>query len=455
MLNLSIAKRKIRQKESDHMKILLIAPMIDPKNKDTEPMLMSSLGLFVLEGLTPPRHKVKVVQEWFDKINLNEECDLVGISCMTATAPRAYELAIEFKKRGKTVVLGGVHPSILPDEALQFADSVIIGEAEEVWGEILADFEKNELKKIYKKPRTNFDKFIPLDYKKLKNGFNKPLPILTTRGCIYKCDFCSVNSVFGKGIEHVSIENIIRHITESKAKYIAFVDDNIICDKEYAKKLFRSLIPLKIRWSSQASISIADDPGLLSLAAKSGCKLLLVGIENISDFQLKKLGKQYNEISDLEEAISRIRKAGLILHAFIMFGFDSDKKEIFQQTVDFLIKNKVCSASFNILTPYPNLKIFEELKKSGRLLTEDWKYYCHNIAVFKPKNMTAYELQLGMLNAKKKFYSFRSIAMRCSGFFLNPLNFLIFLFINFAYRKQIRAEEKWNTRLDLLDFLKK
>ena len=416
------------------MKILLTSPVVSLDNKNIKEMLSPALGLYVLEGITPSEHQVKIVEEEIEDLNLDEECDLVGISCMTANAPRAYELAGEFKKRGKTVVLGGIHPTIMPDEASQYADSIIVGEAEDIWAKLLNDFKYGKLKKRYYSPEPSLDKFIPLDYKKVKSGYLGQLNLITTRGCPYNCEFCSIPKTSSR-IRHVPIANIVRCIVESKSKYVVFHDDNIVGDKDYAKELFRELRPLKIKWIGQASIRAADDSELLKLMVDSGCISLFVGIESLSIDQLKLLKKQVDNIQDLESAIKNIKKAGILIHASVIFGFDTDTKDVFKKTLKFLIKSKVCSASFNILTPYPNTSLFDKIKKEGRLITGDWRYYSHSFAVFQPKNMTAYELQSSKINVKKNFYSFFSILKRLPGNWRHPL---FFIMANCIWRKEIK-----------------
>lgn len=200
---------------------------------------MPQLALYILEGLTPPEYEVKIVEEEAERIDLEVDCNLVGISCMTANAPRAYQLSREFRKRGKTVVLGGVHPTILPEEALQHADSVVIGEAEGVWEKLLEDFRHSNLQQTYHDPLPDLKKYIPKDFTHIikKRLFNL-IPVLTTRGCPYNCNFCCVTNLFGKKIRHIPIENVVRDIQESGAKEFLFLDDNIIGHPSYAKELF-------------------------------------------------------------------------------------------------------------------------------------------------------------------------------------------------------------------------
>jgi radical SAM superfamily enzyme YgiQ (UPF0313 family) len=423
------------------MKILLISPTIDTKKRTNKGLMMPQLALYILEGLTPSEHEVLVVEEETDTVNLDEECDLVGISCMTTNAPRAYELCLEFKKRGKTVVLGGVHPTILPDEALQHADSIVMGEAEGVWEKLLEDFQNNNLQRTYHDPTPDLSKYYPKNFSKIiKRRLFNLIPIMTTRGCPYNCDFCCVTDLFGKKIRHVPIENVVRDIKESGSKHFMFLDDNIIGQAQYAKELFRAIKPLKIKWVGQASVSLlVKDDELLQLAAESGCKALFFGIESVSTEQLQTMRKTFKEVEQLEEAIRKIKKMGILVHASMIFGFDNDTKDTFNETVQFLIKNNIGTVSFNVLTPYPGTKVYNDMKNEKRLLTNDWKYYDHNTVVFQPKNMTPYELQIGKINARKKFYSIWSVFKRLFG---NLNNSVIYLPMNYGHMKQVKVEAK-------------
>jgi radical SAM superfamily enzyme YgiQ (UPF0313 family) len=428
------------------MKILLITPAVDAEKRTVKGLMMPQLALYILEGLTPSEHSVRIIEEETENVDLDQDCDLVGISCMTANAPRAYELSAEFKKRGKTVVLGGVHPTILSAEALKNADSVVIGEAEGVWKTLLQDFQKNELKETYQDSIPDLEQYVTKDFSRIiKRRLFNLIPIMTSRGCPYNCDFCCVTDLFGKKIRHVPIENVVRDIKESGSKNFMFLDDNIIGKPKYAKELFKAIKPLNIHWVGQASVSLlVGDNELMQLAADSGCKGLFFGVESVSEEQLKTMRKAFNEIEHMEDAFKKIKKMGILIHASMVFGFDNDTKEIFDETVKFLIKNKVSTVSFNVLTPYPGTKIYSDLKKEGRLTTADWKYYDHNTVVFKPKKMTPYELQMGKINARKKFYSITSVIKRLTGNLYNPL---VYLITNFGHMKQVKVEVKRMERI--------
>jgi radical SAM superfamily enzyme YgiQ (UPF0313 family) len=426
------------------VKILLISPVVDVERR-TE-LAIPQLGLYILEGLTPPEHEVRIVEEEAEAVNLDFECDLVGISCMTANAPRAYALAQEFRNRGRTVVMGGVHPTILPDEALRYADCVVIGEAEGVWEALLEDFQNRRLQRKYHNPAPDLTKYVPKNFSRMtrKRPFNV-IPIMTSRGCPYSCDFCCVSDLFGKKTRHVPVENAVRDIRESGGRNFIFLDDNIIADPKYAKELFRAIKPLRIRWVGQASISLlVRDDELLQLAAESGCKDLFIGLETVDEAQLLTMRKAIAKIEHLEAALEKIKRMGILVHASVIFGFDSDTRDVFDDTVRFLKRNKVSTVSFNVLTPYPGTVTCENLKNEDRLLTTDWKYYDHSTVVFKPRGMTPFELQLGTFEAGKKFYAVTSVLWRLLGNLHSPL---IYLATNYGQMKQIKVEAKRIARL--------
>jgi radical SAM superfamily enzyme YgiQ (UPF0313 family) len=422
------------------MKILLISPAREKHAYTNKGIMIPQLALFILEGLTPKKHQVRIVEEEYMPVDFEEDCDIVGISFMTSNAYRAYSISKEFKKRGKTIIMGGIHPTILPDEALKYADAVVIGEAEGVWEQVLEDIENNCLKKKYHVEDPDLTRYIPKNFSALKSKklFNL-VPILTTRGCPYNCDFCCVSKIFGKKVKHMPVENVVRDIVQSKAKRFIFLDDNIIGNPNYAKKLFEAIKPLKIGWLGQASISFAKNTELMQLAKDSGCKGLFIGLETVDESQLKNLKKLDGSIEKVELSLEKIRKMGIVIQASVIFGFDNDTHHIFSDTLKFLIKNHICSASFNILTPYPGTRIYDEFKKKGRIINNRWEYYDHHTVVFRPANMTPLELQLGKINAKEKFYSLQSIIKRFRGNLSNPF---IYLMANLGYMKLAKSEKK-------------
>ncbi len=423
---------------SSTLQILLISPFLDV-GLWTD-LRLPNLALYILEGLTPPEHKVRIVEGDPRAIDLDQECDLVGISCMTPNAPSAYGLADEFRKRGRTVVMGGIHPTVLPDEALQHADCVVVGEAEGVWETLLQDFQHGRLQQRYHDPAPDLTRYVPKAFSRMPKGMYGVVPIMTSRGCPYECEFCSVSDIYGRKIRHIPIENVVRDIRESGARTVGFLDDNIVGDSIYAKQLFAAIKPLGIHWAGQASVSLlVRDDALLRLAAESGCVHLLMGLESVSEVQVRAVRKMYNEIEQLEAALEKIRKQGILVHASMVFGFDTDTLGSFDDTVRYLVKNRLGSANFNILTPHPGTKVRERLKREGRLLNSDWQNYDHQNVVFKPMNMTPFELQSGNSAAWRKFYSPASVLKRLPANMAQPGMYLATnygLMRGFASRKR-------------------
>ncbi len=428
------------------MKILLISPCKDPGVKKPGFLMIPQLALHLIAGLTPEEHEVKIVEEESGTVDLEEDYSLVGISCMTSNATRAYHLAREFRRRGRTVVLGGVHPTILPEEALRHADSVVIGEAEGVWEQLLADLQHGRLQRRYHDPCPPLDRYVPIGRR--RSG-RKPLfdvvPVMTTRGCPYDCDFCCVHDIYGRRIRHTPVDNVVRDIGDSGGKLFIFLDDNIIGDRAYARELFRAIVPLKIRWVGQASLSFVKDTELLRLAADSGCIGLFFGLESVVESQLGRMRKSVGDVADVQVAIRKVRDYGIYFHASLIFGFDSDTMDTFPQTLDFLERNRISSASINVLTPYPGTRVFEQLREEGRLLTEDWIHYDHSTAVFRPKNMTPFELQAGRLWVLKEFTKMSAMLRRLPANLDQPL---FHLATNIGFRHGCRAELRGLPRLD-------
>jgi len=414
------------------MKIELIAPTwiekVQVKRAKREKVFkIPPLGLLNVAAVTPPDIKVGLTDENVDSIDFDKDVDLVGISTMTSAAPRAYEIARQFRKRGVPVVLGGPHVSALPEEGLQHADAVVVGEAEGVWERLIDDFirgGKDSLKKIYKNDTLPDLSKIPFPrwdiLKKERYVVNKVLHL--TRGCPYNCSFCSVTQLFGRKIRSRPVDKVVDFIKENIGKglsgrFFVFLDDNIMGNRKYAKELFHALIPLKIIWMSQSSINAAYDEELLDLAAKSGCKALFVGIETISEGALKEVGKTQNRVEFYEEAIKRFHRHGIFIHGAFIFGMDDHDKSIFKTTVDFVNKVKLDGVQYSILTPLPGTRFHKQMEKEGRIIDRDWSNYDCGHVVFRPKKMTPAELDRGMAWAYVKSLSLSSIFRRITGVF--------------------------------------
>lgn len=381
------------------------------------------LSVPLLAGLTPSEFDLRIVDENIDPIDFDSRPDLVAISSITPLAPRAYEIADTFRERGVKVVLGGYHPTWLPEEASEHADSVVIGEAEGVWAGILEDYKSGNIKKIYRAPGLSNIANIPVPRRDLLNRDKYLLynTIQTTRGCPFDCEFCSVTAFHGKSFRQRPLEDVEKEIVSLEQKgwrgrYIFVVDDNIVGDRRYALKLFGLFKEYKIKWMSQASTTIASDNGLLKSCAESGCYGLFMGFESLNQETLNKMNKRFNRVSHYEDIINKIHDHGIRIQGSFIFGYDDDDVSIFDKTLTFVQKVKLDAIIFAVLTPFPGTKIFKKLEGEGRILTKDWSLYDMDHVVFMPRGMTPEELQKGHEVVYKEFYSLPSIGKRLFGF---------------------------------------
>lgn len=432
------------------MKITMIKPnigLLRLKNGKDVPFndkgRMEPLQLGVLAGLTPDRHEIKLVDDRINAVDYDKSTDLVAITVEIYMAKRAYEIATEYRKRGVTVVLGGIHASLMPEEACQYADSVIIGDAEAVWEQVLDDVENNQLKSEYHSfPSTPHPgKFARRSI--YEGNTYLPLTLLQYgRGCPYSCSFCSISVYFNKTNYYREVDEVIAEIKAQKRKLLFFVDDNIIGDKEKAKALFRALIPLRVRWVGQASINMTDDPELMDLMQQSGCMGLVIGFESYSEAGLNEFNKTPNEMRDFEEQIRIIRKHRINIWAAFVLGHDEETPDTLRQTLEFTIRQKFAFAAFNILMPYPKTEVYQKLQEENRLLYGE-KWWLHpdyrfNYAAYKPRKMTADELTDQVYLMRKKFNSVPVILQRVFAWHnLRNIGRLFFLFqMMFLFRRE-------------------
>ena len=420
------------------MKVLLISPCADVAQRTPGPLQIPEIALQVIAALTNGRHDVRIVMEEFEDLDLSLEPDLVGLSLMTANAPRGYRLADHFRGRGAKVVIGGIHASVLPQEALRHADAVVVGEGEPVWPDVVGDAEAGRLKPIYQADEPADLSRVPHPRRDLGavKRFMNVNPVMTSRGCPYDCEFCSATRVYGPKIRTFPLDWVVEDVKLSGRKYHLILDDNVVGRPAYALELFKALKPLNILWVGQSSLSLANRPDLLRAAYGSGCRALFVGMETVSEESMKRMRKSFRDRQDLAEGIERIQAAGIRFHASLVFGFDTDGPDIFDATLDFLMKSRVHSATFNILTPYPGTAVYENLTREGRLFTENWKHYDHTTVVFQPARMTPRQLAEGQRRVRRSFYRLRSILKRLPHHLSHPFFFLaVNLAMRFAARR--------------------
>jgi len=434
------------------MDILLVQPAISKEFNFVESSHnhFSPLGLALLAGLTPEEHSISLTDDRLEEITYDPSLDLVGISTTTFTARRAYEIADRFKARGVPVVIGGHHPTLLPEEASLHADAVLIGEAEGKWKRLLSDREKGELKPVYSSERKPpFSSSPPPNRDIFRGKGYLPVGLVeTTRGCPYRCEFCSVHSFFGSGYRHKSIGRVLEEIERMGKDVIFFVDDNIAGDVKYAKELFKRLIPLQIRWFGQASLRIARDQELLRLMKESGCIGNLIGIESLSEESLKQVNKTWNKELPYSEAIERIHGDGLGIFASFILGLDGDDAGAVERTLRFALKSKFMAANFNMLVPYPGTATYRKLKEEGRLLRDPWwlkESYeeRYGLARFSPLQFEPDELARKVARANRDFYSYGSIFSRGLNVKANlrsPFGGWLYFALNRSLRGQYRRQ---------------
>lgn len=431
------------------MKLTLIKPNLG--RRENEPYIdegrMEPLQLGLLAGMCPPGIDVSLVDDRCERIDYDQPTDLVAITVETFTARRAYEISAEFRRRGVPVVLGGFHPTLLPEEASQHADATVLGDAEEVWPEMLADACARRLQPVYRPKNPGEIQAGAIPRRDLFQGKGY-LPITLTqfgRGCPNGCEYCAVSSYFSRTHSHRSVEAVVRELEQQNRKLVFFVDDNIVGNPAAAKALFRALIPLRIRWVSQASIDMVNDPELMDLMCESGCLGHVIGFESIDPAAIRASRKTPNHgsASGYEREIRILRTYGLQTWAAFTLGYDTDTPEGLQRLLEFALRHKFTFAAFNILMPYPNTPFYARLAAEGRLLY-DGKWWLHpeyrfNHAAFRPSLMTPDELTAITFDLRRRFNSKSSILRRFFDLRTN-MGSLYRMAIYWAYNPLFRRE---------------
>lgn len=404
------------------MRLTIIHPCIGRRAGDrsyVRTWQMESLPAATLAGLTPPDIDVRFYDDRMETIPFDEATDLVAISVETYTAKRAYQIASEYRRRKVPVVMGGFHPSLCPEEVAQYAEAVVIGEAEESWPLLLDDFRHGKLEKFYQSSgRPSLDRVKP-DRSIFRGKRYLPVGLVEAgRGCHFKCDFCAVQTVFHASQTRRPVDAILAELAAVKdtKKLIFFVDDNITSNLAQAKEFFRALIPLGIRWVGQSSINAAHDEEFLELLVRSGCQGVLIGFESLNPANLAAMNKSFNTArGGFTQALANLRRHRIRIYGTFVFGYDGDTAESFDETVAFAQDHAMYIAAFNHLTPFPGTPLYRRLADEKRLSYDAWwldDRYRYNLIPFQPHGMSAEELQHGCVGARRKFYSWPSIARR-------------------------------------------
>jgi radical SAM superfamily enzyme YgiQ (UPF0313 family) len=406
---------------------------------------MEPLSMALLASLTPPEVDLRFYDDRMETIPFDEPTDLVAISVETFTALRAYRLAKQFRDRGIPVVMGGYHVTLCPDEASQMADSIVIGDADEVWSQMLTDFLRGDLQAEYRsQQRTSLDGLRPRREIFAGKDYQNLRLVEFARGCNFKCDFCSITAFHAARQTHRPAAEVAAEMAAIGGSRFFIVDDNFVSQPEQARQLCRELVPLGVSWVGQASIHIASDTDLLNQMAASGCRGVLIGLESLSEGNLRQMGKQWNTASgSYADSLRRFRDAGLAVYGTFVFGYDDDSPDTIKRSVEFACQQKLFLAAFNQLIPFPGTPLYRRLLAEGRLIKPTWwlDRDCRvGDVVFRPARMQPEELQQACLDARRDFFKTGAIVQRMTDFRANlrtPLMAAIFLGLNWQGKYDI------------------
>jgi radical SAM superfamily enzyme YgiQ (UPF0313 family) len=390
------------------------------------------LFLPTIAGATPRDVETKIIDEKVEEINFDEKVDIVGIGGMTSNISRAYEIADEYRSRGVKVVLGGIHASMMPEEALTHADTVVVGEADCLWPEVISDFKENRLKDIYKFTSYPNPEDIPIPRHDLVKSDRYVInQVQTTRGCPFDCEFCSVKVFSGPQFRLKKIDRIIEEIESLQDSYninvfgyklkspktLLFADDNLYGNKSHSKKLLEAIIPMKLTdWYCQASINLGKDKEILSMMKQAGCHSMIIGIESVISETLAGYDKKINRVDEYAECLANIQSAGIKVLGSFVLGGDEEDDTVFEKTIKFIRDNNIVYSMVNILTPLPGTRLFKRLDEEGRIINKNWEDYNFETVCFQPKKMSAKALEDGRRWINKEIYSLNDIQKRYDNF---------------------------------------
>lgn len=418
--------------------------MITPENKEINEFRKNQFNNFIqitmpyLAGfIDESKYEITLIDEYNQIIPYEDHFDLVAITVNTPNAAHCYQIAYRFRERGIGVVMGGPHVTLLPEEAIKHCDYIIVGESEELWPEFLEDFYSNNVKRQYVCEATPSLNKVPIPRRELIKGryFTKGA-VFATRGCPYSCSYCNLKQIYCNEYRCRPVNEVIEDIKKIRSRYFVFWDDNFFGDLEYSKQLMLELKKLKKKWAAQVTLERCQDEELLKLARESGCIYLFVGLESFSEDSLLSVNKGINNVNRYKRIINGIHRNGISVQAGIIFGFDTDKKDVFTKTLEACNEIGLDGVTVSILTPLPRTPLYYQMKKEGRLITDDWTYYNSKTKVaFTPKNMTAEELFEGYMWFRREFYSVKSILKRT---LISRTNIIHNLIVNLGYRLSIK-----------------
>ncbi len=414
---------------------------------------MEPLSIAALAGLTPKSVEIAFYDDRMEAIDYDRPTDLVAISIETYTAKRAYQIASEFRRRKVPVVMGGYHATLARDEVATYAEAVVVGEAEEIWPQVVADAAAGRLEKIYKaREQPNLAR-VRYDRKLFVGKNYLPIRLVETgRGCRFPCDFCAVQSFYERKARHRPVDAVLADIRQLKdgTELFFFVDDNFAANIEFAAELADALAPHGVRWVTQMSINAAHDETLLAKLARAGCVGVLIGFESLDEATLRSMRKSFNTMKGgYTAALGSLRRHGIRVYGTFVFGYGETRADAFEEAAQFAIDNRFYIAAFNHLTPFPGTPLYWRLAEEGRLLYESWwldERYRYNDLPFLPAGAEPDEVRRLCLSARHKFYGWRSIARRMvdrvnRG---DPIMFRNFLPINVMHRAELSARDRFS-----------
>ncbi len=430
-------------------KILLIQPTQyanDGKLCKQKCIYLPGLALPLLAALTPAHWEVEIILEVVEEVNFDSDADIIGIGTMGHAIFHGIEIAQEFRRRGKTVIMGGYMASLVPDELAQYVDAVVVGDAEISYPLLLADYERTgKVQPVYDNPISSLAGLpIPRYELLLRKPIGGLLPAQAGRGCPHSCSFCAIACIYKGRYMSRPVDEVVRDIKAIKAlgiKSFTLIDDNIVSNPRYLHDLCDAIEPLGMSWATQCSLELASHPELLKRVRKAGAYMMSFGVESVEQEGIDKLNKKWLLVSKHEESLQAITQAGILVSTEMIVGTDADTEKTFEDSYQFIEKCRIPIPRFYVLTPTPGTPLYQQYKAEGRLLTEDFHQYNGSNCVHRPAKISAEKVNELYWKLNEQIFSVSSILRRTlfhPDFFRNPRAYLFACMVNFHYRRYVK-----------------